>query len=283
MGAPPPVYPSPREARAAGPAPTFVRHPVAPSLAPYVRAIIGYEEHCVVPIAREPASLDVPIVLTFAGSFRIALDRAPGAADRQTSFVAGLHPGFVAIASDGAAACLQLNLTPLGGRLVLGLPMRELASRMVALDDLPCAGLRELGERLAELPDWPHRLRAAEAWVAARIERGLTERDPDARATFEAYRLLCRTAGAPRIATLGRRLGWSRKRLAARFGDEIGLPPKTLARILRFGKAERLAAAGPADWAEIAAACGYSDQAHLVREFRALAGVTPGAWAAGRA
>mgnify|MGYP005868667299 CR=1 FL=1 len=76
-----------------------------------------------------------------------------------------------------------------------------------------------------------------------------------------------------------RRLDWSRKHLASRFHEEVGLPPKTIARIARFNRAQAMAASGMGDgWADIAAACGYADQAHLTREFVALAGTTPGAW-----
>ena len=81
---------------------------------------------------------------------------------------------------------------------------------------------------------------------------------------------------------IAERLEWSRKHLAARFREEVGMGPKTIARIARFNRAQAMAVGGDGDgWADIAAACGYADQAHLVREFTALAGTTPGAWRAG--
>ena len=180
------------------------------------------------------------------------------------------------MASDGAAACVQINFTPLGARLALGLPMHELASRMVPLDDL--AGDRPRRAR------GPARRLPRLGWAAGagrslgRCARpGRARRDPGVAA---ALRTLGRTGGTARVAALADRLGWSRKRLVARFREEVGLPPKAVARILRFRRAERMAAAGRPDWADIAAACGYSDQSHLVREFRALAGAAPTAWAA---
>jgi AraC-like DNA-binding protein len=257
---------------------TLVRRPVAAALRPFVSAIVGYAEHAQPPELIEPASLDVPVVLSFAGGFRIALDRPAGPGDAVASFVSGLHPGFVSIASDGAAACVQITFTPPGARLALGLPMDALAGRMVPLADLPGLGLAPLGDRLAGL-GWAERLAAAEAWAAARVRAGLAAQRSDARATRHAYLLLARSAGAPRIGALADRLGWSRKRLVARFREEIGLAPKPVARILRFRKATRLAAAGAPDWSDIAAACGYADQAHLAREFRRLAGASPGGWA----
>ncbi|SFO91006.1 Helix-turn-helix domain-containing protein [Mesorhizobium sp. NFR06] len=74
---------------------------------------------------------------------------------------------------------------------------------------------------------------------------------------------------------LAREIGWSRKHLAAKFTDAIGIGPKTLSRIVRFNRALSLSKRQGDDWAGIAADCGYADQAHLVREFRQLAGETP--------
>ncbi|TIU04954.1 MAG: helix-turn-helix transcriptional regulator, partial [Mesorhizobium sp.] len=69
--------------------------------------------------------------------------------------------------------------------------------------------------------------------------------------------------------------GWSRKHLAGKFSNAIGVGPKTLSRIVRFNRALGLSRQDQSDWADIAADCGYADQAHLVREFRDLAGETP--------
>jgi AraC-like DNA-binding protein len=77
------------------------------------------------------------------------------------------------------------------------------------------------------------------------------------------------------VARLADEVGWSRKHLVGRFKEQVGLPPKVMARVLRFGRALDLMGHGTPSWADIALACGYYDQAHLIREFRALAGCTP--------
>ncbi len=80
---------------------------------------------------------------------------------------------------------------------------------------------------------------------------------------------------------IAERLGWSRKHLAARFHDEIGLAPKAVSRIARFTAAQAMAVReASSGWADIAAACGYADQAHLIREFQEFSGQSPSAWRA---
>jgi AraC-like DNA-binding protein len=78
------------------------------------------------------------------------------------------------------------------------------------------------------------------------------------------------------VSQLARWLGWSERRLQRTFAAQVGIPPKTLARITRVQHAIRVAEARPQQtWASIAAGCGYVDQPHLVREFGQLAGCTP--------
>ena len=76
--------------------------------------------------------------------------------------------------------------------------------------------------------------------------------------------------------------GWSGRHLTSRFRTEIGLTPKAAARVVRFDRARHLLAANAGGTghhlADLAAACGYFDQAHLAREFRALAGCPPSQW-----
>ena len=94
-----------------------------------------------------------------------------------------------------------------------------------------------------------------------------------------AFDRITATGGRAKVASIAERIGWSRKHLARRFTDEIGLGPKSVSRIVRLSRAIVAARTGSDGWADIAADCGYADQAHLVREFRALAGTSPTTWA----
>ncbi len=257
----------------------LLRHAVPPALAGLVARISGYRETVRRPVRMtEAASLVVPIIISFGEPFEIAHGREPAAGDRIGSFTAGLTSGPVQIRSGGAAHCLQVDLTPLGARRLLGGPMHALTERMVELDDLGDPSVAGLGDRLGNERSWQRRFAALEAALLRRLAPGGAPSGPVA----WAYRRIVETGGTARIAGIAERLEWSRKHLAARFHEEIGLPPKTIARIARFNRARAMAAAGEGEgWADIAAACGYADQAHLVREFTALGGTTPGAWRPG--
>ncbi|MCC4315126.1 AraC family transcriptional regulator [Streptomyces malaysiensis subsp. malaysiensis] len=74
-------------------------------------------------------------------------------------------------------------------------------------------------------------------------------------------------------------VGWSRKRLSARFRSQLGITPKHAARLVRFDHAAHLLAAGHAP-ADVATVSGYVDQSHLHREVKAFTGLTPTAVAA---
>lgn len=257
----------------------LVRHAVPPALAGLVARISGYRETVRRPIRMtETASLIVPVIISFGEPLEIALNREPDHDDRLGSFTAGLTGGPVRVRSHGAAHCLQIDLTPLGAYRFFGRPMHELTERMVQLDDLEDRTIAGLRERLGAERSWRRRFALAEAACLSRLAGG---RGPSGAVAW-AYRRIVETGGAERIATIAERLEWSRKHLAARFHEEVGMGPKTIARIARFNRAEAMATAGDGDgWADIAAACGYADQAHLVREFSALAGATPAAWQAG--
>jgi len=97
-----------------------------------------------------------------------------------------------------------------------------------------------------------------------------------------AWRQLLASGGAIRITDLAAETGWSGHHLTSRFRTEIGLTPKAAARVIRFDRARHLLVRHAADdgyrLADLAAACGYFDQAHLAREFRSLAGCPPSQW-----
>ena len=93
------------------------------------------------------------------------------------------------------------------------------------------------------------------------------------------------THGCERVELVGRGAGISSRQLERTFRNDVGVPPKVLSRIVRFQRVLRVASpgatAGPrscaTSWADIAIGCGYTDQAHLIRDFREFAGETPAA------
>ena len=249
----------------------------APSLrtAGLIAAMTGYRETAAGRFAqRQTAPLIVPLIISFGSPFLIALGREPEASDRQQSFAAGLYAGPVYIESDGNAACVQVDFTPLGAYSFFGGAVTELAGRMIELEDVLGHDGRHLREQLGAMSCWQRRFDLIEAFVLRRA--GHT---PSPEIAF-AYRRLARSAGAISITALAGEIGWSRKHLVGRFRSELGLAPKSLARMMRFHRASRLAQSGSRlGWAGIAAESGYADQAHLAREFVEFAGEPPTAWA----
>jgi AraC-like DNA-binding protein len=95
----------------------------------------------------------------------------------------------------------------------------------------------------------------------------------------ETWRRLVAARGCVQVGAVAGELGWSRRYLTERFRGEVGLSPKTFARVLRFEHAHELAAArDPLPWGDVAAVSGYADQAHLVRDWREFTGRSPTAW-----
>lgn len=255
----------------------MVRRAPGPRLQGSVTDICGYRETIPGRFRNiEYASLTVPLVISFAEPFAIGLGKEPGDNDRFASFAAGLYAGPVVIESRGGACCIQVNFTPLGARRFFGLAMSELTDRMLGLDDVLGIEGIALRERLGNARGWSARFAIVETFVAARLAEA---RETQAEIAW-AYDRIIVSGGRIRVSSLADRLGWSRKHLLGKFSNAIGVGPKTLSRIVRFNRALGLSRQGKSDWADIAADCGYADQAHLVREFRELAGETPTALAA---
>lgn len=250
----------------------MVRRTSGPCLRGAVTDICGYRETASGRFRNvEYASLTVPLVISFAEPFAIGLGKDPGDNDRFASFAAGLFAGPVVIESFGGACCVQVNFTPLGARRFFGLAMSELTDRMVGLDDVLGLEGIALRERLGNAHGWSAHFAIVETFVAARLDKA---RETQAEIAW-AYDRIIVSGGRIRVSSLADRLGWSRKHLAGKFSNAIGVGPKTLSRIVRFNRALGLSRQDKSDWADIAADCGYADQAHLVREFRDLAGETP--------
>jgi transcriptional regulator GlxA family with amidase domain len=125
---------------------------------------------------------------------------------------------------------------------------------------------------LHDADDWMRRFALLDQFIARRFEQTKAPHDT----VREVWHGLKQSNGAASIVALARDACVSRRHLAKLFRAEIGATPKTMARILRFEHARHMAGSVPRrSWADIAYEAGYADQAHLVREFRDLSGLSP--------
>jgi AraC-like DNA-binding protein len=97
-----------------------------------------------------------------------------------------------------------------------------------------------------------------------------------------AWRRLAVSHGRMAVHDLAREIGFSRRHLTERFTCEFGIAPKTAGRVFRFERACRLFLRAPSRIVDVAMASGFHDQAHMVREWHALAGCAPRDWVRGQ-
>lgn len=155
----------------------------------------------------------------------------------------------------------------------LGMPAAEIVGHRLALDELWGAKARRLAAGIRPDRDAAGLIGELEAAIAARAPaRGAP--DPVMRAAFELVRS-GPPPGAPLVPWLGRALAMSERTLRRRFDESFGYGPKTLDRIMRYQRFLELSRRSAQPTARLALEAGYADQAHLVRESRRLAGVTP--------
>ncbi|HET6986354.1 MAG TPA: AraC family transcriptional regulator [Kribbella sp.] len=249
---------------------------VHPALRPYVGDLSGYAYDGDPPdLHRGLPSRYLTLVITLDEPLGIAWPGAP--VEKFDALVGGLHSTAVHVGATPSRSGVQLALTPAAARALFGLPPVELASTVVGLDDLLGRPARVLTEQLREAPTWDERFDLLEGLF---LERWADDVAQEARPEVGwAWQRLCERGGGIGVQELATEVGWSRRHLTDRFTAEFGLAPKVAARVLRFERTVgRLRRHPDTRLADLSAHFGYADQAHLTREFRAIAGCSPRQW-----
>jgi AraC-like DNA-binding protein len=252
-------------------------------LRPYVAWCTGYRQAGVAPAAHRGlpspwltmiVTLDEPLVIA-----RHPDPRQPASA--HDFLVGGLHTAPALVTHEGRQSGIQLALTPLGARALLGMPAAELAGIDVEAADVLGRLAGEVRERVLAAPDWAGRFAVLEEFLVGRVRAAQAPGSPAPRPEVSyAWDRVRQSRGAVSVADLAAEAGWSARHLAEQFRAETGLSPKAGARVVRFDRARRRLLRRQAQGirvvlAEFAAECGYYDQAHLARDFRDLAGCPP--------
>lgn len=168
-------------------------------------------------------------------------------------------------------AVLGIRLRPAGAFALLGRPVHDTTDRTVDLRELAGPSADALAERCAAARGAAARLRAAARWLCDALSPA-TAPDP---AVAWAADVIERGHGRLSIGALQERTGWSRTRFTTKFREQVGVAPKTLARIARFRHALATLHGSRESLSAIAHRCGYYDHSHFDADFRERCGFTP--------
>jgi AraC-like DNA-binding protein len=264
--------------------PTFFKHRPVGLLGQYVESF-WYR-----PAISEPGRTGMLVLPAGRAEVVISLD---GAA--QTSWTALDHGGRrrelhyatvrlphcapVATALSGEGAAFGVAFKPHGLRHFSPMALNDIDSEIAMLPDLWASRADELVQLLAEAPTPAAKF----ALMEAVLLQHLREPHRAHRQIERAVLLLSDPFTTRSVASVADEVGLSPRRLLDLFYQDVGVAPKTFARIMRFSAALRLVREkGLTRWTDVAAQCNYFDQAHFVREFRALAGMAPTTYLARR-
>ncbi|HMK97932.1 MAG TPA: AraC family transcriptional regulator [Acidimicrobiales bacterium] len=258
----------------------WIEAPPAPQLGTWVTGYTGYREEADAPVHRlETPSGGAVLVISFGDPLTVSEQPArttsstrPAGACVVTSFAGGISDRPALTTHAGRQHGAQVRLGPLSLYALFGTPLDELgqnAGGVVGLDDL---GAGDWGARLGAARTWELRFALLDELLTARLARRGVDPTPE---VAHAWRRLRASHGSARISELVDESGLSHRGFVSRFRRQVGVAPKTAARILRYERATALLATGARSVAEVAAVSGYADQAHLDRDFAALAGRSP--------
>ena len=177
-----------------------------------------------------------------------------------TAMVVGTMTRPLVLRAARVPAYFGVRFRPGRARAFLRVPLHEITDQHIPFEGSAVA------ERLANTRTPEHRVALVEAWLQRICA------DPD-RGLEHAVGLLAAGASVDEAARI---VGVSRQHLRRRFLEEVGVGPKTFARVARFQRLlQRVREGNAVSWAGAAADLGYFDQSHLIADFRALAGATP--------
>jgi AraC-like DNA-binding protein len=238
------------------------QHPTSPALTPFVTYLWTVEWD--LPAGRRHVQRILPNPSVHL-SFEPDRARVTGPLRRSTN-------GY---GLTGRGRVVGVRFRPGGARPWLSGPVSALADREVPVAEMAAVDADDVG---AEVQRADHAAAAA-ALVDAVLAPLCPPPDPAVDRADELVRLVDAEPGIRRVEDLATRLATTSRSLQRFCAEWIGVGPKELVRWARLHEAAGRAAAGPVDWAALAAELGYADQAHLVRDFARVVGEPPARYA----
>jgi AraC-like DNA-binding protein len=181
--------------------------------------------------------------------------------------VAGPHGSSTIIDTRAQRWLMAVEFRSGGAARFFSTPMSEFCDQIVSLEDAWDESGRSLRERLLAAPTPAAKFRVFEDLLLDHFKPGV---DRGIEYAVEALRR------GVSISQVTWRLGLLPRTLERRFSAEVGITPKRFASVQRLQRVLRsIRRSSLPDWCAIAAEHGYTDQSHLIHDFRNLAHITP--------
>lgn len=247
-----------------------------PRLRPFVEQYAGYLTSGIEPgVHAGLPSGTLTMIIAFDDKLDVEDGHRSGHRDAYWGMIGGLHSAPAVVHHPGRQHGVQLDVTPRGASALFGVSAASIARTTEHLDDVAPSFAAELVDRVSGADSWRTR------WaVLDQIFLRVLNLDRELPAELErAWALLAGSQGMATVGDLADRAGWSRRHFTKKFNDHYGLTPKTMSRVLRFERAQRMIRLPTRpSLGSVAAACGYADQAHMTREWVEFAGSAPTTW-----
>jgi AraC-like DNA-binding protein len=223
------------------------------------------------PAGAEPIIPDGRMEIVLHYGARFDRHHTDGRVERQdAAMLVGQLLAPITLSHRGSAGVAAIRLRPAAGRAIAGCTAAELAGRFIDLEAVlgSTAAVREC---LALADGDAARVALLESWLAQQVRR-----EPSLALTAAVNTILDSPSGAD-LSTVASQAGIGVRQLERQFIAEVGISPKTFARLARLQAALSLIAIGQ-PLCDVAVACGYYDQSHMTRDFIHLAETSPAAW-----
>lgn len=176
--------------------------------------------------------------------------------------------------TNGSAGIFGVKFYPFAVPLLFGVPATELTNQILTLDILLGSEGTALIERIYTARDFTERVDATSQFLINQMD---VTKPLDGR-IVDAVHLINLRNGITDLASLLKKVSLSERQFERKFNEMIGFTPKSYAKIVRFEYAKNCFETNTQSFTDIATLCGYYDQAHFNRDFKALSGHTPKAY-----
>ncbi|MEM8736508.1 MAG: helix-turn-helix transcriptional regulator, partial [Planctomycetota bacterium] len=190
----------------------------------------------------------------------------------QGQWLSGPHRDHFCISALQNTELLAIRFFPGGLFPLLNCSIDIFSDQVIDASELLDGAIRDLRSDLLQVESSEEKVRLAEKFLLQHCDRDSVQPDR----IVAAVRKLQAEPTRANLSELVEASGYSRKQFIHLFRKHVGMRPKDFQRVMRFTDALRqIQSAEAVNWAAVSLDCGYSDQPHLIRDFRTFSGFTP--------